>query len=277
MKLLIVFVIGILMVSFVYAQSLWSDFITTEFTITDVAPVCDRENYLWKEWDEAEGTLNEWDAMTSCYELNGVPQICCPEGYKCGYALEPTNDNYMKCYESREIIDYCEDYTEQIECESAPPEIGARSVESTRPPGFSENICEDDYKEINSTDPNCIRYSNCLCYWDGAEGKCESGIEYSKWYCDYPGADPEEPRGEEGICVLKKGSVTGNCDEDDFIRITWTREWVGTGSAPLECSGSFQRNIPCPTKLFFFTTISFILTTFMIAGVYAFLCCKKRK
>jgi len=276
MKKSITFVIGfLLLVSFVYAQSLWSDFISTEFEITDVVPICDRQNYVWKEWDDSAGVLNEWDALTSCYESDGAPQICCPEGYKCGYMLPPTDDDYMKCYKSSAVVDYCEDYTDQVECESAPPEVAARSVEITRDINTPENICEDDYIEINSTDPNCIRYSNCLCYWDGTQ--CDSGIEYSKWYCDYPGIDPDPPIGEDGICVLKKGSVTGNCQEDDFIRITWTREWFGTGSPPDECSGSFTRNIPCPTRLIFFTVLSFALTVVMIIGAYTFLRYKKRR
>ncbi len=267
----------ILLTGIVFGQSLWSDFIKTEFTITDVVPICDRENYVWKEWDDSAGVLSEWDALTSCYEPEGIPKICCPEGYKCGYTLPPTEDNYMKCYESTQLIEYCEDYINDTECESAPPEIAARSIDMAGDTNTPEGVCEEGYSEINSSDPNCIRYSSCMCYWDHTEGKCSAGVEYSGWYCDYPGVDPEEPNDDDGICVLKKGSVVGNCQEDDFIRITWNREWVGTGSPPSECSGSFTRNIPCPTRLIFFTILSFALTVIMITGAYAFLRYKKRR
>ncbi|OGJ16944.1 hypothetical protein A3K73_02010 [Candidatus Pacearchaeota archaeon RBG_13_36_9] len=251
------------------AAATWKGLASTEFDIADTVPVCDMENYVWKKWEN--GVLREWDAFSWCYESNGVPNICCPSGYECGRNLDINNPNYMKCYQSTSVKEICEDYTEQTECNSAPPEVSARSIAKIGDSNYPSGICADDYIEINSTAP-CVRYADCLCKWSTTDNTCSAAVEYSGWYCHYPGDDPDEPTDENGICLLKKSSIEGDCQEDSFIKIKWEREWITDPAdptpAPTECTGSFFRTIPCPARLMFFTTISFIAAAGVIITIY---------
>lgn len=265
-KTTLLIIATLILINAVHAQVPWSQPITTEFEITDVVPICDKENYVWKKWNSGSSSLEEWDSLTHCYETTGIPQICCPQGHTCGYTLDPTDDNYMKCIKTTTLINYCQDYTNKAECESDTEEVAANSIKAINDANTPQGVCEEDYKETNNT--YCKRFSNCLCYWDDTEG-CNAGVEYSKWYCDYPGNDPDPPTGEDGICILKKGTVTGDCEDDQFIRITYDRQWVGTGTPPLECNGSFTRSIPCPTKLIFFTITSLIIAIAIIITIYS--------
>jgi len=268
MKKIMLLIIGVLLlVSVAYAQVIWGGKASTEFEIADTVPVCDRENYIWKQW--VGGELKEWDAFSWCYEPTGMPNICCPYEYECGYNLDIDDTNYMRCYQSTSLKEICEDYTGQIECESAPPEVSARSIARIADNHYPSGICADDYVDINSTAP-CVRYADCLCKWNSTDNTCSAGVEYSGWYCHYPGQPPNTPTPEDGICVLKRGSIEGNCQEDSFIRIKYERQWVSVSNAPApaECIESFSRTIACPTRLAFFTAVSFIISLGIVIFIY---------
>jgi len=245
----------------------WGGLAITEFQIVGTAPVCDQEDLVWRQW-MGEDDMQEWNAMVDCYRNNGVPgPICCPVGYECGYNLNPSDPNYMKCYISEEVIDNCEDYTEEEECNSDTFRVAARSVAATG--NFPSGICEDGYRDSHPTIPDCERETECICFWRG--GSCHPGVKYSPWpLC---GGNPNEydPK-ENGICVLEKGDSTGDCETDNFLTIEWVRKWMeGEDDIPEDkeaCDGRFIRTIPCPAKLAFFTTLSFLTAITIIIFIY---------
>ncbi len=272
--------------SYAYADTLWSEGIRKEFEVANVVPLCDRESWVWKNW--SEGELKQWSSLTRCYEDTGTPPICCPEGYVCKYDVDPSDPNFMKCIPVTYVLNYCEEYAISLfgseavakaECESAPPKIAADSI--SRIQDYPEDICKEGYREINNSDSNCFRYTNCLCYWEN--GNCSSGVKYSPWYCDVPGDDDDKKvdDGTDGICVLEKSSVQGDCSKDsDFITITWQRVWKSATAgaiAPPECAEGVSRNIACPSKLAFFTILSFFVTAVVIVVIYAFKSSRKKR
>jgi len=295
-KILTLLLIGTLfLVGYAYAAPIWSDRISKEFEVTTPVPVCDRESWIWKKWDVTSGELKQWDSLTSCYEEDGVPPICCPTGYECAYDIDPSDPNYMHCVAVTYVLNYCEDYTIAVfgsedttkaECKSAPPKVAANSVGRVK--DFPAGVCNEGYREINKSNKNCFRYASCLCNWydpdplDGVPGSCNPSVENSKWYCDNPGDDDDDEidDGTDGTCILEKSGIEGDCKESDYITITWQKIWkpVTVGAAaPAECTGSKSRSIACPSRLIFFTIFSFAAAVAITIFVYVLKFSRKKR
>ncbi len=288
-KILILCLIATLfLVSYSYAApSIWSDSISKEFEIVYDTPVCYRDTWVWKWWEAGE--LKETSSLTSCYRADGTPNICCPEGHICEFD-DPTDENYMKCVPVSYVINYCEDHTISLhgsesvadaECNSTPTKIAANSI--GRLQDYPAGVCSDDYREINKSNPLCSRDVDCHCYWNAEEDKCQPGLK--KWLeiCDVPGNPHDHivPDQTDGTCIYNNTDIQGDCSKDsDFITITWQRIWqpVTTGAtAPAECTGTRSRSIGCPSKLTFFTLLSFFAVAVVIIVIYAFKSSRKKR
>lgn len=276
-----IFIIGVI-IFLVWIISAESGETNVEFSLANTQPSCqfnaEGDVSYWVWWDPdpiPDGTIFREEVgipippKFSCYRVGGWPSWgCCPDDIQCNppTAAVPV-DIRNQCYNF--APDVCSDYNEYSDpeyyCKAFNINTAIRSVEKFT--GII-GICSGNYFITLPDDTipertDCSQYtSNCRCYWNETEEKCESKST-SYIFCN----------GEfysEGNCTQGRVIKEDNCIEKGLITYIWEAIWEDSMGAPkpLFCN-SGNKTFSCNMiRLSFFTFMNIVLFVLIVMIIY---------
>ena len=246
--------------------------------------VCSDSGTNWTDYSQTPPkTIFTTGQEGNCYYEAGLDltgrsnPLCCPNGYSCvaAVASDPSNppidSNGNRIYYcTPDVRMYCSQFNKDKEdCENTTWKVANRSILAVNGScGYDEDI----FHPASNPARSCLNVYDCYCKWQS--GDCNA-IQTNRTDCDSPISIPEEV--ENGRCVWKLIRWDDRCEDEGYIDAAWEGNPEGT-NPPQECAllaGKKQvrsKIIDCESivKMDFFDSYNFVITTFILVGIYSF-------
>ena len=266
----VILVIGMVLISlgFVGAAD-WSEEYGVNYRVGGADFLCDRTTETGSSfWVDRGGNAVEVGVNdVSCLRSDngdGEP-TCCPIGKTCDVDSEVCEDD----------LNTCEDY-DKDDCDGAPIEVAVRTVEIQDHRG--DAWCGSGRIEPSVDNPGeQVIIGPCHCEWNDGADECQGAWD------ETPVDSGGNPGGSGGVCLESSRTVSGNCDENEFITVAFNRTYRVGGMSysedPARKCIDETKQVPCGTplvKLPFFTWINLIILVVILIVFYAVWKGKKR-
>ncbi len=272
----VVFLFVLISLISVSAEIIWDES-EGGFTLIVDYPVCDDSGEFFTDYSQSNNpifpTIGE-SAYANCYNSDAEEGVmCCPIGTECRITNKKYEDpegdmiTTWNCFATD--VNFCWDYKDESDCNNDTAGVRERSVEKL----FSIEEGQEIGGWFNESGSPCVDVArNFRCEWNETADtkKCQPRYN-NESICKGDEVFHNDP----DKCIVENIVVTGNCDTDEVLEVSWDAHWEIAGAGEGCKWGS--KSIDCEdiTKLSFFTWIN-LISVIVFIMIYYFYVSKKK-